>query len=237
MKKLLAGGLLVAGMFLLTWAHGADEKSEDPARAALQELNEFVGSWKGAGGPDKAKFDAKEGWSEKIAWGWRFKKSDPCLVMEIKDGKHLKSGELRYLPDKKVYQLTTLDKKDEKKVFEGQYKKGYLEMDRVDPKTKETQRITMNSAGDGIRFIYRYSTKAEGSTIFVREYKVESSKEGESLGKADKKNECVLTGGLGTIAVSHKGQTYYVCCTGCRDEFNDNPDKVIKEYLARKGKK
>jgi YHS domain-containing protein len=30
------------------------------------------------------------------------------------------------------------------------------------------------------------------------------------------------------------GMTYYVCCTGCRDAFNENPSKIIAEYKARK---
>ena len=46
--------------------------------------------------------------------------------------------------------------------------------------------------------------------------------------------ECVVTGGLGTIEVSFEGKTYYVCCTGCRDYFNDNPKEVLAEYFARK---
>jgi len=32
------------------------------------------------------------------------------------------------------------------------------------------------------------------------------------------------------------GQTYYVCCGGCRDAFNENPAQIIKEYLAKKKK-
>ena len=48
--------------------------------------------------------------------------------------------------------------------------------------------------------------------------------------------ECVVTGGLGTISVNYKGKTYYVCCTGCRDEFKDNPEKYIKEYEEKKAK-
>jgi hypothetical protein len=46
--------------------------------------------------------------------------------------------------------------------------------------------------------------------------------------------ECVVTGGLGTIAVMHKGEKYFVCCTGCLEYFNDNPDEIIAEYQARK---
>lgn len=45
--------------------------------------------------------------------------------------------------------------------------------------------------------------------------------------------ECVVTGGLGTMPVTFEGQTYYVCCTGCRDYFNDGPAKVLAEYRQR----
>jgi len=36
-------------------------------------------------------------------------------------------------------------------------------------------------------------------------------------------------GGLGTIEVTHAGKSYYVCCTGCRDYFNENPEKFLKK--------
>jgi YHS domain-containing protein len=36
------------------------------------------------------------------------------------------------------------------------------------------------------------------------------------------------------MQVSYMGQTYYVCCSGCRDAFNENPAKIIAEYKARK---
>ena len=39
------------------------------------------------------------------------------------------------------------------------------------------------------------------------------------------------------MAVSYKGQTYYVCCSGCRDAFHEDPERYIKEYNARKKKK
>ncbi len=48
---------------------------------------------------------------------------------------------------------------------------------------------------------------------------------------------CVVTGGLGKIAVTYKGQTYYVCCSGCKDAFEENPEKILKEFEARKAKK
>jgi YHS domain-containing protein len=42
-----------------------------------------------------------------------------------------------------------------------------------------------------------------------------------------------VTGGKGTIPVTYQGETYYVCCTGCRDLFNDDPETVLAEYRER----
>ena len=44
---------------------------------------------------------------------------------------------------------------------------------------------------------------------------------------------CVATEGRGTIQVSYKGKTYWVCCSGCRDLFNDDPESVHAEAAAR----
>ena len=33
--------------------------------------------------------------------------------------------------------------------------------------------------------------------------------------------------------VTYKGKDYYVCCSGCRDEFKANPEKYIKEAEAK----
>lgn len=239
MKRLLVLGI---GLCFVSAqpAAAADSAAAKKAREALQEFNDFIGGWKGSGGlgtPERPKPDSKGIWKESIDWGWRFKGDDAWLTMTVTDGKYFRSGELRFLPDKKAYQLTVANKQDQKLVFEGELKKGRLTLVRIDPKTKDTQQLEMNLAGDGVRFIYRFATKPEGRTIFTPEYYVALNKEGESIGAKDKKNECVVTGGLGTIPVSFKGMTYYVCCTGCREAFMENPEKIIKEYLARKGKK
>jgi hypothetical protein len=47
--------------------------------------------------------------------------------------------------------------------------------------------------------------------------------------------ECVVSGGLGTSKVSYMGKDYFVCCSGCRDEFRANPEKYVKEW-ERKAK-
>ena len=49
--------------------------------------------------------------------------------------------------------------------------------------------------------------------------------------------ECIVSGGKGTMAVTYQGKTYYVCCSGCRSEFNENPAKYVAEYETKKKKK
>ncbi len=231
MKRLLTTALLLA----VCAGNGlADDK--DKAKEALRELGEFIGPWKGNGAPVKAKPAPAELWTEQIEWSWKFKDGDAWIVFKVEKGKFVKEGELRYLPAKKVYQFTLTDPKGEKRVFEGEYKDNYLTLERTDEKTQELQKIVMNTAAEGVRFIYRYERKPEGKTQFIKDYQVAATKVGESLGKTEKKNECVVSGGVGTMAVTYKGETFYVCCSGCRDEFNANPEKYVREFKAKKGK-
>lgn len=209
---------------------GAEESKE-----ALQQLQEFVGKWKASGGPDGKKGTIPI-WTETIEWGWKFKGDDVALVMKVSGGKFVTSGEMRYLSEKKRYELTLTEAKGDKKVFLGQLKNDVLTLERLDPKTNERQQIVMNTAAEGVRFLYRFKKAEEGRTLFSGVYLVQATREGESLGAAQKKNECVVSGGAGTTAVSFKGETFYVCCSGCADAFRENPEKYIAEFKAKKKK-
>jgi YHS domain-containing protein len=222
--------LLVSSLFV---AAGRCADEDSPAKEALQALNSFVGSWKGAG----SNMSRSENWKESFSWSWKFKGDDAALLVDFKDSKDFGKGELRFNVDKKKYELKVNDKKgDNPKTFVGELKKGYLTLDHFDSKSGDTQRLTLNTAAEGIRFVYTLQRKPKGSTIYTKLYQVDFNKEGESLAGGGKENECVVTGGRGTIAVSYMGKTYYVCCTGCRDAFNENPEKILKEYAERKKK-
>jgi hypothetical protein len=238
MKRLLALGLMLAVPGLLLPALFAADASDNEAKEKLKELQDYIGDWKGNGGPDKPRASPSDPiWSEKLEWSWRFKGKDAWLSLDIKNGKFLKGGQVRYLPEKKAYQFTATDKDGKNLVFEGTIKNENLVLQRKDPDTKGTQQITMNVAGDGVRFIYRVWHKDEGSTLWKKDFVVASTKEGESLGKTEKKNECVVSGGVGTRPVSYKGETYWVCCSGCEEAFKENPEKYIAEFKAKKAGK
>jgi YHS domain-containing protein len=237
MKRLLSLGLTLGVLTLGLHALAADSSGTAALKEKLQALQEFIGKWNGNGGPEKAKATAKELWTETLSWGWKFKGDDVALALSIKDGKYYKGGDLRWLPAKKVYEFTAISADDKKLVFEGTVKKDALTLERVDPTSKETQQIIMNTAAEGDRFIFRYNHKPASSTLFKKDYLVQATRDGVSLGKVDSKNECVVSGGKGTMTVSYKGETFYVCCSGCADAFKENPEKYIAEFKAKKNKK
>jgi hypothetical protein len=220
----------IAGLITLP-AGSAAEKGDDP-KEALQELQDFIGKWKGQA---SGKVDSPK---ETASWGWRFKGKDVSLTVEMPESKVYKSGEMRFLSDKGKYQLTLVDRHDKKQVYVGNVNKKTkaLELERKVPDTGDTEQVKINSAGGGVRLVQAVWLKPAGRTIFSKQYELAYTKEGESFGVAagQKGPECVVTGGLGTMQVSYMGATYYVCCTGCRDAFNENPAKIIAEYKARK---
>ena len=237
MKRFLALVLMVG--LALTVSSGVAApaaKDAEKTKEALRELQDFIGGWKGSG-------QSKPGtrapvWDETVKWNWRFKGDKIWLAVEFEGGKFLKSAEIHYLLDTKKYQLIgTPAEGKEKLTFDGVLKDEKLVFERTEPKTKEVQRIIMNTAADGVRFIVKVESRNAGGTIWRFNYSVASTKIGESLGGKEKKGpECVVSGGLGTSTVSYGGATYYVCCSGCADAFKENPKKFVDEFLAKKKK-
>jgi ribosomal protein L24E len=235
MKRLLGAGTLFALLVLVAPVWTADTPPKRTPKEALRALNDLIGPWRGTGEPKTGtREEQRRGfWQEKIAWEWQFKSGDTHLRAAFDKGKYFTVAELRYLPDTDHYQLTAKTPTKEKLVFEGTLKKNRLTLDRKDDKTKETQRLVVTALHFN-RFLYRYEVKAADRTAFTTIYQVGATKEGVDFAGGDDKPECVVSGGLGTIAVMHKGKTYYVCCSGCRDAFKDEPDKYIAEFEARK---
>jgi hypothetical protein len=233
MQRIAALGLLAVLVLALPILGGGDGEKPKDAKEALQELQTYIGGWKGNGSSEK---DKSSLWKETAEWSWRFKGKDVSLSVDMASSKLFKKGELRFLMDKEVYELKLVDKAGVDQVFTGKIVKGgYLTLERVDPKTMEGQQIKINTAGGGLRLVLTYATRPPERTVFNKQFQVAYTKEGESFGSAGtKKPECVVTGGLGTMAVTYMGNTYYVCCSGCRDAFNEDPAKIIAEYKARK---
>lgn len=227
---------LVAGLCgLAGFAAKAQEKRTKPedlakTKKALQEVQDFIGLWK-LEGTQKAG-GKTEAWKEDVNWGWKFKDGDSWITVVFGKegkGKYFSTGELRYSLEKKKYQLTLLGIDQSEQVFEGDVlRSGGLKLERKDPKTADVYRLTMNTLADGIRFQAKYEKQDGGKGPYSNVFAMNGNKDGESIAGGSKKPECIVSGGAANIPVSYKGKTYYVCCTGCRDEFNANPEKYVK---------
>jgi hypothetical protein len=219
-----------------TTSPAADPPKRAP-REALQAFNDLIGPWRVAcdrGGSKEQQ--RKSFWSESVSWEWRFKGKDAWLIAAFDKSKHFTVAELRYLPEQDRFRLemTTLGK--DKQVFEGQLKDRRLVAERHDAAAKEDQRFVITLLHFE-RYLYRYEVRPEGREAFSLVWQAGATKEGIDFASTDNGPECVVSGGLGTMVVRYNGKTYYVCCTGCRDAFKEDPEKYIKEYEARKKKK
>jgi hypothetical protein len=211
----------------------ADPPKPDP-RAALQPFNVLVGSWKGTGTPEGTREEKQAGtWTERVTWGWQFKGADAWLVVTFEKGKFFKSGELRATPGKDTYQLTLTTADDTTRTYAGTLKDKVLTLDRTDAGKTDDERLVFSLLHYN-RHLYRLDTRPAGSTAaFTKKYQVGATKEGVAFADVPKGPECIVSGGLGTMKVTYNGQTYYVCCSGCRDAFRDDPEKFIKEAAAK----
>ena len=104
MKTSLVFACFALGMSVLALPPEAGQAS---AKEALQELNELIGNWKGSGTSERNKTEI---WKEAANCGWLFKGGDSWMVVEVPTSKFFKNGELRFLVEKKHYQLTLTGK-------------------------------------------------------------------------------------------------------------------------------
>jgi YHS domain-containing protein len=228
--------MLSALLFSAALTVGAepDAKPVSP-KEAFAPLNPIIGKWKGTGRTDA---DRDNGfWSEKLAIEWRFKGDDAWLDLAFTDGKHYTAGTIRRgdKPGELRVTLTTPDKEEltfTGKVTVGKQKVPVLTAEREAGGTVHQFTLTVLHLN---RFLYQVSTRPKAATGFTRQFQVGTTKDGESFAEVAKGPECIVSGGRGTISVTYDGKTYFVCCSGCRDEFNADPEKYIK--LAKQNKK
>jgi hypothetical protein len=226
---LLCACLLVPGV-----SSSAQDGPKLTAKEALKPFNHVIGQWKGTGRPKGTLKEMQKGfWMEIQDWVWRFKGEDAWIEVTIDKGKYFTKGELRYLPAKGEYQFTLQTTDNKTVVFTGTYEDKWLTLEREDKDRKETQKLMLRLLHPN-RFLFLYDVRPDGKTLFTHVYEVGVTKLGEEFASGDGQPECIVSGGLGTIKVNYQGKTYFVCCTGCRDEFLSDPQKYIAAAEKKK---
>ena len=216
-------------------AFGAEPEKGPTPIASLQPLQGLIGSWRASGVPEGSTEEKQKGhWTETIDWSWKFKDKDCWLEVMFNKGKYFTRGEIRPGKEASTFQFKLDTTSKETWLFQGTLKDKQLIFERTDEQTKDLYKLVIALLHDN-RITYRMEVKGEGKTFAKRLYQVGATKEGEafaSIGVSER--ECVVSGGTGTSTVTFNGKTYYVCCSGCRDEFKANPEKYVTEFEKKR---
>lgn len=203
----------------------------DPAaQAALQKLNGLIGEWRGVGQPRRQ--SNRDAWSESTAWAWDFR-DGAALVQSVTDGRLAREARLTFDPAAAQYLLRLTAPDGRESVYTGRWSSDQLVLTTAARPGDPSRRITITPRSD-IRLVVLHEATEPDRDLFFRVAEIGYTRAGRRLaGPGGGQPQCVVTGGLGTIEVRHAGQTYYVCCTGCKQAFEDDPERILKEYRER----
>lgn len=233
MFRLVKYARMLAWCGLIFIAGGADEPSSIGSdKRVLAPAQAYIGEWKGVG---QLKRGSNQGaWTEESEWAWRFENGRAEIVAQLNNDKYYVQWQLQAADHPKGFVLlATPAGKTSVQRFTGAMADGGLVFAADQPQEDQPARISLRIVAGGDRLIVLYERRLGGT--YTRLAEVGSTRKGSSFAKnVSTGPECVVTGGLGTIAVEHQGKKYYVCCTGCRDLFNDDPEGVLADYRERK---
>lgn len=214
----------------------------ESARAALKPLQILIGNWNGTS--RKASID-QPNW----AWDLKTDPKQPSLRIKSEKGQYVRDGRLTFHPATQQYELTATDGEGKKRIFQGKFSQEVQDVPGDDNKMQRTYKLELtepqpDSEGEQWRVVInqqennRYIMELDrkrGTSAFLRVDTINTQREGTSFALSDTDygdKTCVVSQGLGTTSVTYKGKTYWVCCSGCKAAFDDEPEKWIARFEA-----
>jgi hypothetical protein len=216
----------------------------ESARVALKPLQILIGNWNGT---------SRRAIIDEPNWAWDLKTDpkQPALRIKSEKGQYVRDGRLTFVPATQKFEFTATDADGKKRVFSGNFSQDVQDVPGDDKKMQRTYKLELTEPqpdADGEqwrvvinqqennRYIFEVDRK-RGSGNFLRVDTVNTQREGTSFALSDTdygEKTCVISQGLGTISVAYKGKSYWVCCSGCKAAFEDEPEKWIAKFEAMK---
>lgn len=207
-------------------------------QSALTEFNSLIGEWRGIGMPKRN--STRGAWKESANWVWDFDAKPLGIRYEVKDGKLVEQGLLSYDPEAQAFTLVIVAPDETKTTYVGTLDEKKLVLETPSGEDEEGRRLTITRLNEK-RTLVLHEHRRAGQSFYSRVAEVGYTREGTRLadpGAGDP--ECVVTGGYGSMQVMFEGETYYVCCSGCLQAFQNDPAGVVADYrkkLAERKKK
>lgn len=203
--------------------------------AALRPMQEFIGQWKGVGQVRRG--SAQGAWTEVGDWAWDFAGEEPAIAFAAPASKHLRAGRITVGAPKEKLTLTARIADDQELVYQGRRRDDaaweFVALDE-NLAAQLPSRVTLRFTAEGKRLVMLLERRAgPKDDAFATLAEIGYTRVGSKFGEGSGGPKCIVTDGAGTISVSHAGKTYYVCCSGCKELFDTDPEKVIAEYQAR----
>jgi len=235
----LISAATLAPLVLLMGLALADEKlpaagTDDAAaqKVALAEFNSLIGKWRGVGQPRRG--SNQGAWQEQAEWVWDFT-NGTAIRVDVSKGKLAQTLRITFDPSTKEYvgELTTAEGTNE--TYRGKFQNvGVLTLLKPAANDEEVKQITVTRLNEK-RTLVLFEKRAASQASFSRVAEVGYTRDGQRLATSSTSGpECIVTGGEGTMEVKYKGETYYVCCSGCKQAFEDNPARIIAEAAERR---
>ena len=237
MRRIGWGWVVLVVLGVATGGSGDDgPKARLADQAALGRFAPLVGAWKGTG---QVRRGSNQGaWTETSDWAWKLAPDSARLELTVTKGKFLRSATLAPDPGR-AGEIT----------LEAVLADGSKRLFRSESTATETSKPVVFRAegvGDGVRrltltipnesrYLLTFESVPAATAGAVRLGEVGSTRVGAAFAAGESGPKCIVTGGRGTQQVTHNGKPYWVCCSGCRDLFQENPAAILAEAAAKQG--
>lgn len=225
---------------------GDREKNIKSVIEKLRPLQVMLGTWRGT---TRKEFDGFKAVDEhEWVWDLTTQPDQPALIMKSDKSPYLRSARLTWLPAAELFRMEATDPEGKTRTFEGNYTEEVHEVVGSDDKLHKVFRLELNETvaeGDGgagreylqLAFAQQESNRyllevsqRRGKAAWRRVDTVSTQREGTSFALSDTdyaERTCIISQGLGTMSITYKGRDYWVCCTGCRAAFEEDPERWI----------
>ena len=230
LPRLAIGLVVTATLVSAIFAADASLSKRKQDQAALKTYGTLVGSWKGTAQPQRGV--AKGSWVETGDWAWKLTANSAALELVVGKGKFLKSLTLHPSHEKAIFTLDATLADGTSRSFTGKAgPRDALIFQAEQDDSEGIRRITLTPLHD-TRFLMLLEGQTEAGS-YHRLAEVGYTRQGVAFAAGESGPICIVTGGRGTTQVSYQGKTYFVCCSGCKDLFNEDPRGVLAEYEAK----
>ncbi|WP_197453535.1 hypothetical protein [Caulifigura coniformis] len=224
----------------------ASSESRQAAIAALQPLQPLLGKWRGITRKEVSDFKGIE--VPEWIWDLRTDRAHPALVMSSPTGVYYRQLRLTGGGEPDKFHLVATDAEGRERRMEGRLTEPVEQFQEGGTTVQSKFKLQFEESGDG-KDRWQLAIAQQNNDRYLVELSrirptgpqridtIGHQREGTSVAKSDTdfgERKCIISGGLGTISVSYKGKTYWVCCTGCQAAFNEDPEGWLRD-AAKKG--